>query len=135
MGDGDEGGEGRAEEGEQARAPTLSDKGGVVITQRIYKRAAPEIELPRAVNKKQKQALIFDIEGIEGPLPTRKEFLALVQDHVDTEEEGFSLREAISDLVTVRDILSTLLNRSGTEEKLTKKGGQVAKPLTPNREP
>jgi hypothetical protein len=91
MGDGDEGEEGRTEEGEHARE--LDD----VITPRKSKRVATEIELSKAVSQKQKNALTSDIKGIEGPLPTRKELVARVQDHADNEEAVDKLQKAISD--------------------------------------
>ena len=119
MGDGDEGEQGRAKEGEQARE--LGD----VVTPRNFKRAAPEIELSKAVSKKQKNALPSDIEGIGGPPPTRKELVACVQDHVDNEEAVDSLREAISALANVQNLLHKLLDtQSGTGEKLAKQGQQ-----------
>ena len=56
---------------------------------------------------------------------TRKEFVACVQDHVDNKAAVDSLRGAISDHVTVRNLLHKLIDtKSGTEEKLAKQGGQ-----------
>ena len=91
MGDGDEGEECCTEEGRQARE--LDD----VITPRKSKRAAPAIELSKDVSTKQKNALTSDIEGIEGPPPTKEIFEARVQDHVDNEEAVAKLRETIPD--------------------------------------
>jgi len=127
MGDGDEGGECRQKEGGQARA--LGD----VVTPCNSKRAAPEIELSKAVSKKQKNALPSDIMG---GLPRFREVLAVcVQDHVDNAEAVDSLREAISVLVDAQNLHHKLLDtKSGTEEKFAKDGGQVANPSTMNHE-
>ena len=130
MGDGDGGGGGRANEGGQER--DLGD----VLTPRNSKRATPEIELSKAVSKKQKNALPSDIEGIGGPPPTRKELVACVQDHVDNEEAVDSLREAISNLVNTQNLLHKLLDtKSETEGQLARNGGQVATPQSVNHEP
>lgn len=127
MGDGDEGREGRAKEGEHARA--LGD----VVTPRNSKRAAPEIELSKAVSKKQKDALPSDIMG--GLPRFSQERVASVKNHVDNEEAVGSLREAISDLVNAQNLHRKLLDtKSGTEEKVAKDGGQVANPSTMNHE-
>ena len=121
MDDRNEGVEGRAKERGRARA--LSD----VVTPRNLKRAAPEIELSMAVSKKQNNALPSDIMG--GLPQFREELVACVQDHVDNEEAGDSLREAISGLVNAQNLHHKLLDtNSGTEEKLAKNGGQVANP-------
>ena len=123
MNDRDGGGEGRATEGGRARA--LSD----VVTPRNSKRAAPEIELSKAVSKKQKNAVM-------GGLPRfSEELVACVQVYVDAEEAGDSLREAISGHVNAQNLPHKLLHtKSGTEEKLAKNGGQVAIPSTVNHE-
>jgi hypothetical protein len=121
MGDGDEGEEGPGKEGGLARA--LSDD----LTPRNFKRAAPEIELSKAVSKKQKNALPSEITG--GLPRFREELVACVQDRVDNEEVVDSQREAIPDLVNAQNLHHKLLDtKSGTEEKLAKNGEQVANP-------
>ena len=107
------------EEGGQTREQ------GDVVTPRKSKRAAPEIELSKAVSKKQKNALHSDTEGIEGLPPTREELVACMQDHVKNLKTVDSLREAIFDLVSVHNVIHKLLDtKSGTEDKLVKQVGQ-----------
>ena len=93
------------------------------------KRAAPEIELPDAVNKKQ--ALLCNFEDIEGPPITRREFTALVQSHVKLDHEFdklLKLQAEVGLLVTAsRNLLQKLLNPTGMEANLPpmeERGGQ-----------
>jgi len=84
---------------------------------------APEIELPTAVNKKQKKNVSW-AEGIEGPPSTGKESVARVQDHVDNEEELGLLRDQLRQKIHQR-VERSKLDKSVTEEKQGVQGGEL----------